>query len=102
MTSDTGATLSWTPPDPDGGHDDIFYIVKYKTKMEQQFSNDSTSLPITGTSVTVTPLLPLTTYIFVVVAENGVTQEFPDLFLESDRTSSAISTTTEEGGEHIK
>ena len=37
----------------------------------------------------------------MVVAENGVTQEFLDQFVESDRTSLAILTATKEGGEHI-
>ena len=57
--------------------------------------------PINDNFVTVTSLASLTTYMFMVVAENGVTQEFPEYFLESDRTSSAIFATTEEGGEHI-
>ena len=70
--------------------------------MEEKFSNYFPSLPITDTSVIVTSLVPVTNYTFMVVAENGVTQEFPDQFLESDRTSSAISATTKEGGEHIK
>ena len=100
--SDTRAMLSWTPPLSDGGRGDVFYIVKYKTTMEQQFIYYSPSPRITSTSVALTSLVPFTAYMLAIVAENGVTQEFPDQFLESDRTSSVISTTTKEGGEYTK
>ena len=99
-TTDTRATLSWALPISDGGRDDVFYIVMYKSTEEQHFSYYSPSPPITGISVTVTSLVPLTTYTFMLVAENGVTQEFPEHFPESNRTSSAISATTKEGGKH--
>ena len=100
-TTITTATLTWTPPVSDGGRDDVFYIVKYKTTMEQQFTYYSPSSPITDNFVIVTSLASLTTYMFMVVAENGVTQEFSEYFLESNRTSSAIFATTQEGGEHM-
>ena len=101
-TTDTSATLSWDPPLYNGGLDDVFYIIKYKTSEEQQFSYYSPTPPITATSATVTSLTPLTIYMFMVVAENGVSQEFPHLFNESDRTSSAIVAITKEIGEYIK
>ena len=100
-TTNTTATLSWAPPISDGGRDDVFYIVKYNTTMEKEFSYYSPSPHINDTTVTVTSLVPLTTYTFMVVAENGVTREFSEQFAESERTSSAISFATKEGGEHI-
>ena len=100
-STDTSAALTWSPPLSDGGRDDVFYIVKYQTTTEKQFSYYSPSPPITSTSVTVTSLVPVTNYTFIVVAENGVIQEFSEQFVESNRTSSAISVTTKEGGEHI-
>ena len=69
--------------------------------MVHQFGYYSPSPPITGTSVTVPSLVPVTNYTLMVVAENGVTPEFSEQFVESDRISSAISATTKEGGEHI-
>ena len=101
-TTDTSATLSWDPPLSNGGLDDVFYIIKYKTSEEQQFTYYSPTPPITNTSGTVTSLAPMTMYMFMVVAENGVSQEFPHLFTESDRTSSAIFATTKKSGERIK
>ena len=80
----------------------MFYIIKYKTSEEQQFNYYSLTPPITNTTATVASLAPLTTYVFMVVAENGVSQGFPDLFVESDRTSSQISATTTEGSKYIK
>ena len=74
----------------------MFYTVKYKASHEQPSNYYS---PITDTSATVTPLSPLTTYTFTVVAENEISQEFPVQFPESDRTSSSVSVTTKEGGE---
>ena len=100
-TTETSAILIWAPPLSDGGRDDVFYVVKYKTTTVQQFGYYSPSPPISGNSVTVTSLVPGTKYTFMVVAENGVTQEFSEQFVESDRTSPAISATTKEGGEHI-
>ena len=100
-TTNTTATLTWAPPVSDGGRDDVFYIVKYKTTKEQLFTDYSPSPSITDSSVTVTSLVPLTNYTFLVVAENGVTQDFFEQFVETNRTSSAISATTKEGGEHI-
>ena len=100
-TTNISATLSWAPPLSDGGRDDLFYIIIFKTITEEEFSYYSPTPPITDTSVTVTSLVPLTKYTFMVVAENGVTQEFSEQFVESDRTSPAISATTKEGGEHI-
>ena len=96
-TTDTSAILSWNPPIFSGGCEDLFYIVKYKASQEQQFPYYSPSLPITNTSVTVTSLAPLTMYTFMIVAENGVSQDFADQFSEDDRTSSPIFATTQEG-----
>ena len=101
-TTDTSATLSWDPPLSNGGLDDVFYIIKYKTSEEQQFTYYSPTPPITNTSATITSLAPMTIYMFMVVAENGVSQEFPELFTESDRTSSAIFATTKNSGEYSK
>ena len=97
-TTDTTAILAWHPPIFNGGREDLLYIVKYKVLQEQQFTYYSPSQPITNTSVTVTSLAPLTIYTFMIVAENGVSQEFADQFSEDDRTSSPISVTTKEGG----
>ena len=102
--SETTATLSWESPVYDGGRKDVFYRVKYNynTTTEQHYTYYSPSPPINDTTVTLTSLLSLTNYTFMVVAENGVTEEFPDQFVESDRTSSAVFVTTEDGGgEHI-
>ena len=100
-STNTSVTLSWKPPFSNGGREDVFYQIKFKTPLEQNFTDYSPTPPITGTSATVTSLLPLTSYTFIVVAENGVSREFHYLFTESDRTSSAINATTKEGGECI-
>ena len=99
MTTVTSAKLSWEAPISDGGRDDVFYKVKYKAAMEQEFTYYCPSPPITDTSTTVPSLAPLTNYTFMVVAENGVSWEFYNELLESNRTSSAVSGATEEGGE---
>ena len=96
--TDTSATLSWQPPVSNGGREDLFYKVKYMSSEEQQLTYYS---PISGTSFTLTSLTPLTMYTFMVVAENEVSQEFPDQFPESHRTSSGTFVTTQEGGECI-
>ena len=101
MTTVTSAKLSWEASISDGGRDDVFYKVKYKAAMEQEFTYYSPSPPITDTSATVPSLAPVTNYTFMVVAENGVSLEFYDEFLESNRTSSAVSVATGEGGEHL-
>ena len=95
----TSVTLSWEPPVSNGGRGDVFCIIKYKTSQEQQFTDYSPTLPVTITSATVDSLEPLTAYTFVVVAENGISQEFPDQFPESDRTSSAVLAITMEARE---
>ena len=102
ITTDTSATLSWDPPLSNGGRENVFYLIKYKTSEEQQFTYYSPTPPITGTSAIVPSLAPLTMYVFMVVAENGVSQEFPDLFTETNRTSSAINAATQKSGEYIK
>ena len=102
MTTNTSAKLSWEAPISDGGRDDVFYKVKYKAAMEQEFSYYSPTPPITDTSATVPSLAPLTIYTFIVVAENEVSWEFPDKFVEANRTSSAITVATEEGGEDLR
>ena len=89
-TTENSVKLSWEPPISNGGREDVFYKVKYKTSEEQQFTYYS---PINGTSFTVTSLAPLTVYTFLVVAENGISQEFPDQFPESNHTTSAIFVT---------
>ena len=100
-TTDTNVTLVWEPPISNGGREDVFYKIKYKTSLEQQFNYYSPTPRITGTSATVTSLAPFTLYTFMVIAENGVSQEFHDVLNESDRTSSAINATTKENGECI-
>ena len=77
----------------------MFYLIKYKTSQEPQFSYYSPTPPITNTSATVTSLVPLTMYMFMVVAENGVSQEFHDHLTDSDRTSLVIFVTTKKSGE---
>ena len=96
-TTSTSAQLSWQPPSSDGGRDDLFYVIKYKSTQQQNFSYYSPSPPITTTTITISSLTPMTTYMFMVVAENGLTQEFPNEFPEDDRTSSAIYDTIIEG-----
>ena len=100
-TTATSAKLSWKAPISDGGRDDVFYKVKYKAAVEQEFTYYSPSPSITDTSATVTSLTPVTNYTFMVVAENGVSWEFHDKFVEGNRTSSVLSVATEEGGEHL-
>ena len=97
----TSVTLSWEHPTSNGGREDVFYIIKYKTSREEQFTYYSPTPPITGTSATVDSLAPLTTYTFMVVAENGVTQGYADLFPEDDRTSSPIIVVTNTDGEYV-
>ena len=53
-TTDTSATLSWDPPISNGGLEDVFYIIKYKTSEEEQFTSYFPTPPITNTSATVT------------------------------------------------
>ena len=98
----TSVTLSWEPPVSNGGREDVFYKIKYKNSKEELFTYHSPIPPITGTSATVDSLSPLTMYTFMVVAENGVTQEYTDLFPEDDRTSSPISVVTNTNGEYVK
>ena len=100
MPTATSVMLSWEPPSSNGGREDVFYIIKYKASQEEQFTYYSPSPPITGTSATVPSLAPLTTYMFFIVAENGVTQEYADQFLEDDRTSSPIIVVTNTDGEY--
>ena len=95
--NDTTATISWTAPTNSGGRSDVFYTVGYKTNEEIEFSYYSPSPPITATYVTITGLQPLTTYVVVVVAENGITQEYTDTS-EASRTTSPLNFTTKEGG----
>ena len=102
ITIGTSIILSWNPPIFDGEREDVFYIVKYKASQEQQFTYYSPSPPVIDTSVTVTSLAPLTMYTFMIVAENGVSQEFADQLSEDDRTSSPIFVTTQEGGWYIE
>ena len=98
--NDTTATISWTVPLNDGGRTDGFYIVGYKTAEENEFSYYSNS-PITTTHATITGLQPLTTYTIVVVAENGITQEYAHLSLAL-RTSYHLTFATKEGGMTVK
>ena len=98
----TNVTLLWDSPISNGGRRDVFYKIKYKTSQENQFTYYSPTLLITNTSATVTSLTPLTTYTFMVVAENGVTVEYPDLFPEEDRTSIPIVVVTNKVGEYFE
>ena len=93
-TTANNATLSWIPPLYDGGRNDIFYRIKYKAIKEQQFSYFSPCCPITGTSSTIPYLEPLTNYMFMVIAENGVTVEFADHFSNESRRSSVVTAST--------
>ena len=68
----------------------------------EQFIYYSPIPPITNTSATVYSLAPLTTYMFMVVAENGISQEYAELFPEDDRTSSAIIVVTIVDGKYIE
>ena len=98
----TSVTLLWKPPISNGGREDVFYKIKYKTSQEEQFTYYSPTPPITGTSAIVTSLAPLTTYTFMVIAENGITQEYADQFPENDRTSSPIIVATKGDGESVE
>ena len=95
-TTVNSATLSWMPVVYDGGRNDVFYRIKYKAKHEQQFSYFSPCYPFTDTSATIPSLEPLTDYMFIVVAENGVSVEFADNFTNASRTSSVVYATTKE------
>ena len=98
----TIVTLLWEPPISSGGRRDVFYVIKYKTSQEEQFTYNSPTPPITNTSATIYSLAPLTTYTLMVVAENGVTQEYPDVFPEDDRTSALIIVVTNKDGEYFE
>ena len=41
-------------------------------------------------------------YTFMIVAENGISQEFPDQFSEDDRTISSVLFTTQKDGQFNK
>ena len=92
--TDTTVSLSWTQPYSDGGRPgDVFYNIYYKT-LGGNYSKDNPFSEITSTSFTVTGLLPMTNYTFVVVAENSVTESFSNEFPLINRTSNEISVLT--------
>ena len=81
------------PPVYDGGRNDVLYSIKYKAIHEQQFSYFSPCYPFTDTSATIPSLEPLTKYVFMVVAENGISVEFAGHFSNDSRTSSVVHAT---------
>ena len=95
--TDTSVSLSWIAPPSDAGRPEhIFYIIRYKI-VGCEFVNHTTSSKITNTSATISGLSPSTTYTFVVVAGNKVTEEFPKAFPLSNaasRTSDEATITT--------
>ena len=84
-------TLSWTAPSSDGGRDDLFYTVQYNVLGS---SDKEIITGIETNMVTVFGLDPVTTYIFVVVAGNGVSEAFSGAFPELARTSDGITVMT--------
>ena len=90
----TNVSLSWTEPLSDGGRPgDVFYNIYYKT-VEGNYRNVPPFSDITSTSYTVTGLLPMTNYTFVVVAGNSVTKSFSNEFSLNDRISNEVSILT--------
>ena len=76
-TTDTSVTLLWKPSTSNGGREDVFYQIKYKTSQEHQFTCYYPTPPVINTSATITSLAPLTMYMFMVVAENGTLSRVP-------------------------
>ena len=74
----------------------MFYTIRYKTA-GCEFVSYATSSKLTDTSATVSGLSPMTTYTFVVVAGDNVTEAFPDDFPLDDaasRTSDELTIST--------
>ena len=100
--TDSSVSLTWTAPASNGGRNDgIVYVILYKLSTDQVFVEYPPTSTINETSVTISELLPNTSYTFAVVAENKVTNELPDVFTLANattRTSSEVIVTTNASG----
>ena len=86
----TAQNVSWKAPNSDGGRDDLFYnVTAYSTK--NIVSNDQ---PITDTFYLLEGLIPLSLYLVVVTAENGVSDQDGNV----DQRSVSRTVFTEEAG----
>ena len=85
----TAQNVSWKAPNSDGGRDDLFYnVAAYGINTVR---NDQ---PITDTSYLLEGLIPLSLYLVVVTAENGVSDQDGNV----DQRSVSRTVFTEEAG----
>ena len=92
--TDTTVSLSWEEPASNGGRTDgVEYTIRFKT-LGMDFQDYNPPSIITSTSADVSGLSPVTTYTFVVIADNKVTKEFPHEFPPAPRTSAELIVTT--------
>lgn len=69
-------TLSWRPPSQDGGSKIRGYLLEYKKKDEEEWTQDN-NLPHPDTNYTVLNLTELQEYVFRVIAVNDVGNSAP-------------------------
>ena len=96
--SNTTITIRWERPD-DGGRDDLYYIIEYRPQCRLDSFIRAGRREDTGVMVytyTIRNLEPNTNYLITVTAENGVSDQEPDL--RGTRTVE-IQALTREGGE---
>ena len=97
--TDTTVSLSWEVPASNGGRTDgVSYTIRFKT-LGTDFQDYNPSSIITSTSADISGLSPVTTYTFVVVANNKVTKEFPNEFPPALHTSAELTVTTKSSRE---
>ena len=90
--TNTTITVTWQPPEDNGGRDDVFYILEYRQLEEVDFTENET---VFNTMYTITGLRPNTQYVIRVTAENGVCDQEPTSLPE--RRIQIVSNTTEGG-----
>lgn len=89
-------TISWTPPESDGGRSDVYYNIEYRDVCSLEFVRINTN--VTTTSYTITGLRPVAEYVIRIIAENGVSS-FGQTAQQTGRFEEIPDTvTTGEGG----
>ncbi|RWS16488.1 ephrin type-B receptor 1-B-like protein [Dinothrombium tinctorium] len=79
-------TLSWSPPKYNGGRNDTIYRVECDGCSSVSY-NPSQEHGLNETKITVSGLSPMTTYRFLVYAENGVSGHDPSQYAEITATT---------------